>query len=131
MIDADEVERLARPAEMQGHRHAIAGLALGDAGADGDDRADGIDAEDMRQLHRPRILAGADDAIEGAVDRNGGDLDHNLARTGLGCRHFLELHHLGAAEFADNVGFNVFLPIFAGRLESASHRHKPRRPARL
>ncbi len=68
-------------AEALEHGDDLADLAIDDAGPDGGDDADRIDAADMRQLHLAlRLLAGAYRDIEHAIDRAGMDFERDLAR---------------------------------------------------
>ena len=90
--------------------HAIADLAIGHARSDRGDHATGIDAEHVRQRRPSGVEARAHHEIERAVDRNAVDLDQHLARSGLGCRHILEPHHVRRSEFADHDGPHRVLP---------------------
>jgi len=84
--------------------------------ADFDDFAGGIGAEHVGQLNFHRILAGADDKIQGAIDGNGMNLEHNFARGGLGSWNIFEPQDFRAAEFFKDDGFQaVILKLGVGR----------------
>src|SRR6266516_1746013 len=94
-----------RPHELQRH-DAIAAFARARAGSDRGDDAGRIDAEHVRELDRHRVRAGPHDEVERAVHRHRADLDEHLARLRHGRRHFLEAHHFGRPEFADDDGLH-------------------------
>jgi hypothetical protein len=70
--------------------HAVARFELRDAVGDFDDFAGGVHAEDMGQLRFHGIVAGADDAVERAVDRNRVDSYQYLARFRPRSEHILQ-----------------------------------------
>ncbi len=75
-----------------------------------------IGAEHVGQLNFHRILAGADDKIQGAIDGNGMNLEHNFARGGLGSWNIFEPQDFRAAEFFKDDGFQaVILKLGVGR----------------
>ena len=67
----------------------------------------------MGQLNFHRILAGADDKIQGAIDRNGMNLEHNFARGGLRSRNIFEPQDFRAAEFLKDDGFQLVVAVIS------------------
>jgi len=98
-------------------RHAIAEFESFDAAADFDHFAGGIDAGHVGQLNRHRILAGAHDAIERAVDRDRANSDNDLARAGFRLGSIRVVQDLRSAEFSDDNSFHAFLE-FRGAVPS-------------
>ena len=65
----------------------------------------------MGQLDFHRILPGADDKIQSAIDRNRMNLEHNFARSGLGRWNIFESQDFRAAEFFKEDGFQLVMGV--------------------
>jgi hypothetical protein len=92
-------------------RDTVADRKLGDAGANGHDFPGRIGTEHVGQRDLHRILAGANDQIQGAVNRNRMNSDQNLAARGSGFRNFFQAQNLGSAKFfqKDRFQFKVVI----------------------
>ena len=102
--------RAAFVARAKLNRDAVADLARGDVRAEPGDDTGRIDARRHRQADAAGVFAGARHGVEGAVDRDGVDLDQHLARPRLRRRHLLELHHVRRAKLADDNRFQLDPP---------------------
>ena len=91
-LAGDPVETLAALLTRCGGNHgdSLADAVIGRFRSNFNDLAGGIGAENMRELNLHRIVTGAHDAVEGAIDRNRMDFDQDLIRRRFGCGDFFE-----------------------------------------
>jgi len=63
-------------------------------------------------LNFHRVLTGANDQIQGAIDRNGMNLEQDFARGRLRHRNIFEPQDFRAAEFFKDNGFQLVVASF-------------------